>query len=93
MTTETVGVTTVERPWPYCSGHETFAVHCEYCLEACVDRYLDVHEFCPKESAKECQHELDLTERSWPEPRDGTTWLHCKACQKHVWTVPSRLLA
>lgn len=41
----------------------------------------------------EGEHTLDLMERSWPEPRDGTTWLHCATCQKHVWTVPTRLLA
>ena len=46
-----------------------------------------------KEYEKDCQHVLDLMERSWSEPRDGTTWLHCKKCQKHVWTVPTRLLA
>ena len=45
------------------------------------------------EAAEGCDHELDLMERSWPMPRDGTTWLHCAKCQKHVWTVPTRLLA
>ena len=39
------------------------------------------------------EHVLDLMERSWPVPRDGTTWLHCAVCQKHIWTVPTRLLA
>lgn len=39
------------------------------------------------------EHALNLMERSWPVPRDGTTWLHCAVCQKHVWTVPTRLLA
>ncbi len=39
------------------------------------------------------EHVLDLMERSWPIPRDGTTWLHCAVCQKHIWTVPTRLLA
>jgi hypothetical protein len=39
------------------------------------------------------EHVLDLMERSWPVPRDGTTWLHCAVCQKHIWTVPTRHLA
>lgn len=56
---------------------------------ALIDRGIVLAE----DAEKECQHKLDLMERSWPEPRDGTTWLHCKACQKHVWTVPSELLA
>lgn len=37
-------------------------------------------------------HELDMMERSWTVPHDGTTWLHCARCQIHAWTVPSRLI-
>lgn len=64
-------------PYPACNLHASFLPGCDDCKERCESK----------------GHVLDLMERSWTEPRDGTTWLHCAVCQKHVWTVPTRLLA